>query len=794
MIKGYKLVYSPTSDKRFRYKVKLSADEASCLGVIKEIGPICGRPFKNIGSDFEKAFYVYGSSDEVKSQIISALETRAADAPKPGKPSPVPEKFQPEHLHGAVTAKAAPLPEAAEASVSEDAAILSPAQDIPPPPEKEIAPKSEALHSSGPMPSGATPDSQARPRRTSQGSAAPETGVPAASQATPTPKAEGVSVSEFMQTPVPKVSPDVTKAVIGAQYEEGAFDIPPLNGKYRFDNLYEGGFNRFLKQACEDIAKEFSPSYNPLFIWGGVGRGKTHLIQALGNFIKRHHESKKVFYIQAQDLITMIHEALVSPAKKILLLKKLGSADALLIDDIQFLEGDEIQSVFFLIFERAYQQDHQIVFTSDRSPKQLAGFADRLRSRFEWGLVNKLQKPDFNSRREILKMKISTEFTSLKLTEEMLDYIADKFKDNIRELEGVLKKLNIYHKLQGEEVTMESLKNIVAELLGEETPEVVSSAPAPAAKDAVPGLAAPKTADLKAAPPAGNPVPGAPAAGQSKDSAPTAKDDKLPPPADFPPPPPEAQCPNCGSELSHIEMYDRWYCYSCGRYAPPDFGKGKHGVSSMAHKKDKKVDMEKLAALEELRKLASPQNTEPIPVIEEKDYESAEAAPVSKSQEPAAPETKESSAAPIKFTREIQCALFYPVRGDNAIKTVTEYMGTTVTKHRLHIKFDFIVQQEYKIPQINFSSFLNVLHTAKVKVAIVVGPPGNSGVNEDEFYEKLNGMFADEGLCFEYIAYKDIKQSYEYLNIVLDIANFGKQRLGYKMIKEEFHGGDSKKR
>ncbi|MEA2081234.1 MAG: DnaA/Hda family protein, partial [Elusimicrobiota bacterium] len=578
----------------------------------------------------------------------------------------------------------------------------------------------------------------------------------------------------------------------------GYFDIPPLNGKYTFDNLYEGGFNRFLKQACEDIAKEFSPSYNPLFIWGGVGRGKTHLIQALGNFIKKHHDGKTVFYIQAQDLITMIQDALSSPTQKAMLLKKLGSADALLIDDIQFLEGDEIQNVFFLIFERAYQKNHQIVFTSDRSPKRLAGFADRLRSRFEWGLVNKLQKPDFGSRREILKMKISTEFTSLNLTEEMLDYIADKFHDNIRELEGVLKKLNIYHKLQGEEITMTNLKSIVSELLGEEVMEDDTSALPQGEKGITPPAPSVVQEAAVSVPPV-SPVPlsGSPASVEENSGAPPAEKGQPPPPDDFPPPPPEAQCPNCGAALSHIEMYDRWYCYSCHRYAPPDFGKGKFGLSSKSHKKDKKVDLEKLAALEELRKLSSPPSAEPISVIEEKDLESA---PVPE-KESVATEKKGDvpvrpggpSTPPIRFTREIQCAIFYPVRADKAIKLVTDYVRTTVTKHRLHIKFDFIVQQEYDIPNINYSSFLNILNTAKVKVAIVVGPPGTSGVNEDEFYEKLNGMFVDGGLCFEYIAYKDIRQSYEYLNVVLDIANFGKQRLGYKIIREAFDGKDSKK-
>jgi len=639
MINGYKLVYSPTSDKRFRYKVKLTADEASCMGVIKEIGPICGRPFKNIGSDFEKAFYVYGSSDEIKPQIISALKKHATSAVTVPEPAlPIPDE---------VTHVEEPVITGGEVLTPPIAAA---AQEIPapPPPKKQEEP---------------------------------------------------LSAEEVLVIPPArekKEDPPVTPEDVPRKDEWDHFDIPPLNSKYTFDNLYEGGFNRFLKQACEDIAKEFSPSYNPLFIWGGVGRGKTHLIQALGNFIKKHNNGKTVFYIQAQDLITMIQDAASSPAKKALLLKRFGSVDALLIDDIQFLEGEEIQKIFFLIFERAYQKDHQIVFTSDRSPKQLAGFADRLRSRFEWGLVNKLQKPDFGSRREILKMKISTEFTSLNLTEEMLDYISDKFKDNIRELEGVLKKLNIYHKLQGEEITMKSLKNIVAELLGEEIiteKEIAPPAPVePAAGTVSPGkLSASAAPDVSAEPP---------------------------PPADFPPPPPEAQCPNCGSELAHIEMYDRWYCYSCQRYAPPDFGKGKFGISRKSHKKDKKVDLEKLAALEELRKLAAPKTAEPIPVMEEKDIED-KSVPSDKKDTAPAEKTPASAVAPIKFTREIQCALFYPVHGDKAIKLVTDSVRTTVTKHRLHIKFDFIVNQEYDIPKINYSSFLNVLNTAKVKVAIV---------------------------------------------------------------------------
>ncbi|MBU4133806.1 ATP-binding protein, partial [bacterium] len=721
MIKGYKLVYSPTSDKRFRYKVKIRADESSCLSVIKEIGPICGRPFKNIGSDFQKAFYVYGSSDEIKAQIIFALEKHASAADSVSL-LPQPALDDTDDRGPLIFTESAPGASAEE--------VLKPSLL-----EEEKSAELCAAPSAAPLDEALNPTTQ----EVHSGNVS---------------SAEDESASGRAEFAVAESPPWRTdgERLDALKDEWNKFDIPPLNSKYTFDNLYEGGFNRFLKQACEDIAKEFAPSYNPLFIWGGVGRGKTHLIQALGNFIKKYQDDKTVFYIQAQDLITMIQDALSSPAKKALLLKKFGSADALLIDDIQFLEGDKIQDTFFLIFERAYQKNHQIVITSDRSPKRLAGFTDRLRSRFEWGLVNKLQKPDFTSRREILKMKISTDFTSLNLTEDMLDYIADKFKDNIRELEGVLKKLNIYCKLQGEEITMETLQNIVSELLGEEIVDEEERAE----KLSMPPPVSVNPVEKPASAPSAIPAAVGVFPEPREENTSLSETAILPPPTDFPPPPPEAQCPNCGAELSHIEMYDRWYCYGCQRYAPPEFGKGKFGLSSGSRKKDQKVDLEKLAALEELRKLASPKNTEPISIIEEKDLKPASAphggaksAPAEKKEEAPSPST------PIKFTREIQCALFYPVRSDSAIKLVTDFVQTTVAKHRLHIKFEFIVVQEYDTPHINYSSFLNVLNTAKIKVAIVVGPAKSSGVNEDEFYEKLNGMFTDEGFCFEYIAFKD---------------------------------------
>ena len=251
-------------------------------------------------------------------------------------------------------------------------------------------------------------------------------------------------------------------------------------------------------------------------------------------------------YIPAQDLMTMIQKVSGLPAEKSALVEFLSNATSLLIDDIQFLEGDTTQDIFFSIFEKAYNKQHQIVITADRSPKQLSQIADRLRSRFEWGLVSKILKPDMASRVGILKLKISNEFHALKLSDEMLRYIAEEFEDNIRELEGVLKKLNIYYQFKGREISLEMLKEVIAELKGEDV------SPPPKEKPA-----ARKTIQAPS-----NPLP------QTQRS----KDEIPPAPEDFPPPPPEAQCPYCGGELSYIEMYDRWYCYACNPYAPSVIG------------------------------------------------------------------------------------------------------------------------------------------------------------------------------------------------------------------------------
>ncbi len=662
------MIYSPTSDNRYRYKVKINGDDAACRNIIRDIGPICGRPFKSVDSRFQRAFYVYGNSESVKERISDVLG-----------------KFFKDEESSEPTAE----------------------RNLPRPEEKPLPPPPPRVFRSVPL-------EEHKPK----------------------------SVDFFSK-----------------------YNISELNPDYTFENLYVGGFNRFLKEACESIATEFDKSYNPLFIWGDVGLGKTHLMQAIGNFIMKHKKGT-VVYVPAQDLKTAIQKVLDIPSEKAELVEFFSSASALLIDDIQFLEGDATQEIFFSIFEKSYNKQHQIVITADRSPKHLSQIADRLRSRFEWGLVSKILKPDMDSRIGILKLKIAKEFQALELTGEMLKYIAKEFEDNIRELEGVLKKLNIYYQFKKGEISLEMLKDVVTELKGEEVP--VSSQEKPSAEKAALPPTPPTDASIS------------PAKHSEKAETPPA-------PEDFPPPPPEAQCPYCGGELSYIEMYDRWYCYSCKRYAPPDFGKGKF-AKFVKKKKTSKDEFEKMKALEELKKLAEPpRKEEPIKVIKKEDVKVVEE---KKEQKPPA---KPASVPPLKITRKIQCAVFYPAKREKELGFVVDYVKKTITKHHLHVDFDFIVQQEYNPQKVNYSAFVNILSTAKIRVALVIGPPVGSAVSDDEFYETLNRMFADAGFCLEYIGLSEIRQTYEYLNIVLDIANFGKQKLGYRILKEEFHGDNIKK-
>ncbi|NMA92796.1 MAG: chromosomal replication initiator protein DnaA [Firmicutes bacterium] len=239
----------------------------------------------------------------------------------------------------------------------------------------------------------------------------------------------------------------------------------PLNPRYTFESFVVGNCNRLAHAASLAVAEAPSRAYNPLFIYGGVGLGKTHLLHAIGHYIvDNNHGIKKTTYISTEkftnDFINSIRDN-----KTVDFRNKYRSADVLLIDDVQFLAGKEqTQEEFFHTFNTLHESYRQVVVSSDRPPKEIPTLEDRLRSRFEWGLITDINSPDLETRIAILKKKATQE--NLKIPDDVIMYIANKFETNIRELEGALIRIIAYSSLSDSPVTLdlakEALKDIIS--------------------------------------------------------------------------------------------------------------------------------------------------------------------------------------------------------------------------------------------------------------------------------------------------------------------------------------------
>jgi chromosomal replication initiator protein len=241
-------------------------------------------------------------------------------------------------------------------------------------------------------------------------------------------------------------------------------EIPVFNPKYTFDSFVIGSSNRFAHAASSAVADNPGRAYNPLFLYGGVGLGKTHLMQAIGHSILSNLKSLKVAYVTSEtftnDVVIAIREH-----KNVELRNKYRTVDTLLIDDIQFVAGKEsTQEEFFHTFNTLYEANKQIVISSDRPPKEFSTLEERLRSRFEWGLVADIQPPDLETRVAILSKKAKQE--SYNIPDDVFLFIASKIKSNIRELEGallqVVAKTSLSHKPINMETTQEALKEILS--------------------------------------------------------------------------------------------------------------------------------------------------------------------------------------------------------------------------------------------------------------------------------------------------------------------------------------------
>ena len=278
--------------------------------------------------------------------------------------------------------------------------------------------------------------------------------------------------------------------------EEAAIAVPPpappapperegsvLNPRYIFEAFVTGTSNRFAHAAALSVAETPAKSYNPLFIYGGAGLGKTHLLHAIGHYVRQNYPDRHVRYVSTETFTNEFIDAIrtnTATAFK----RRYRECDVLLVDDIQFLENKEgTQEEFFHTFNSLHQANAQIVITSDRPPKSIATLEDRLRSRFEWGLITDVQPPDLETRIAILRRK--AEVDRVPVVADVLEFIATNITDNIRELEGALIRVTAYASLNQESLTLDLAERVLGDLLSGEgtrqiTPQVILDATAKA--------------------------------------------------------------------------------------------------------------------------------------------------------------------------------------------------------------------------------------------------------------------------------------------------------------------------
>ncbi|WP_283091658.1 chromosomal replication initiator protein DnaA, partial [Nocardiopsis sp. MG754419] len=326
----------------------------------------------------------------------------------------------------------------------------TPVQEAPAVPPREPA---EEPMDRGEAPGATTPVEPSAPERAD----APTTGGPAAA---PAPAVNGSTSSP---TAPPGRSPEIPPG-----------DHARLNPKYTFDTFVIGSSNRFAHAASVAAAEAPAKAYNPLFIHGGSGLGKTHLLHAIGHYTHRLYEGSRVRYVSSEEFTNEFINS-IRDGKADGFRRRYRDIDVLLVDDIQFLENKEqTQEEFFHTFNTLHNSDKQIVISSDRPPKQLTTLEDRMRSRFEWGLLTDVQPPELETRIAILRKKAAQE--GLAAPPEVLEFIASKISTNIRELEGALIRVTAFASLNRQSVDLDLTGQVLRDLVpNNEVPEITAS-------------------------------------------------------------------------------------------------------------------------------------------------------------------------------------------------------------------------------------------------------------------------------------------------------------------------------
>lgn len=262
-----------------------------------------------------------------------------------------------------------------------------------------------------------------------------------------------------------------------SSYTEYNMEESNLNPRYTFDTFVVGDNNRHAHAACVAVAEAPAEAFNPLFLYGGVGLGKTHLMHSVGHYVLQHNKNMKVLYVTSETFTNELIEAL-KKNKMEDFRNKYRNIDLLLLDDIQFIIGKEsTQQEFFHTFNVLHEAGKQIVISSDKAPKEIENLEDRIKSRLEWGLPVDIQSPDYETRMAILRKR--ADHDHILIPDEVIQYIASNIVSNIRELEGALNKINVFSKLDNTPITVEFAKDTLKDLISknnvrEVTPAVIT--------------------------------------------------------------------------------------------------------------------------------------------------------------------------------------------------------------------------------------------------------------------------------------------------------------------------------
>lgn len=260
-----------------------------------------------------------------------------------------------------------------------------------------------------------------------------------------------------------------------AQSQDARCEEAHLNPKYTFDTFVVGSNNKFAQAAALAVAESPGDTYNPLFIYGGAGLGKTHLMHSIAHFIIDHDENSKVLYVTSEEFTNELIETIRNGNNSAMtkFREKYRNIDVLLVDDIQFIIGKEsTQEEFFHTFNSLHGAKKQIVISSDKPPKDMEILEDRLRSRFEWGLIVDISSPDYETRMAILRKK--EELDGYKIDDEVIEYIAKNVKSNIRELEGSLNKIMAYANLEQKEINLDLAEKVLKDIISPNQKRIIT--------------------------------------------------------------------------------------------------------------------------------------------------------------------------------------------------------------------------------------------------------------------------------------------------------------------------------